>query len=195
MSSITITPNLQSKSVSSSTSAQTIIPDSGYCRLKQVNISAFSGEIVDTYYYDFSRSDFTYMYNQYDQVYPYYYQLTNSLSVNWGIQEKNKKFVITAINIQANNPSTGASLLTNGTSFCCQMSTSSFYNSSFAHNCSLWYNSSSSSQMFQFRGIATISTTDNINYSLMVNFNFDQTGYNYFKLFSSFDAQLYINVI
>ena len=183
MSSITITPNLQSKSVSSSTSAQTITPDSGYCRLKQVNISAFSGEIVDTYYYDFSRSDFTYMYNQYDQVYPYYYQLTNSLSVNWGIQEKNKKFVITAINIQANNPSTGASLLTNGTSFCCQMSTSFFYNSS------------SSSQMFQFRGIATISTTDNINYSLMVNFNFDQTGYNYFKLFSSFDVQLYINVI
>lgn len=195
MSSITITPNLQSKSVSSSTSAQTITPDSGYCRLKQVNISAFSGEIVDTYYYDFSRSDFTYMYNQYDQVYPYYYQLTNSLSVNWGIQEKNKKFVITAINIWANNPSTGASLLTNGTSFCCQMSTSSFYNSSFAHSCSLQYNSSSSSQMFQFRGIAVISTTDNINYSLMVNFNFDQTGYNYFKLFSSFDAQLYINVI
>ena len=66
MSSITITPNLQSKSVSSSTSAQTITPDSGYCRLKQVNISAFSGEIVDTYHYDFSRSDFTYMYNQYD---------------------------------------------------------------------------------------------------------------------------------
>lgn len=49
MSSITVTPNLQSKNVSSSTSAQTITPDSGYCRLKQVNISAFSGEIVDTY--------------------------------------------------------------------------------------------------------------------------------------------------
>lgn len=195
MSSITITPNLQSKSVSSSTSAQTITPDSGYCRLKQVNISAFSGEIVDTYYYDFSRSDFTYMYNQYDQDYPYYYQLTNSLSVNWRIQEKNKKFVITAINIYADNPSTGASLLTDGPSFCCQMSTSYFYNSSSAYNCFLQYNSSSSSQMFQFQGMATIFTTDNINYSLIVNFNFDQTGYNYFKLFPSFDAQLCINVI
>ena len=40
MSSITVTPNLQTKSVSSSTSAQTITPDSGYCRLRQVNISA-----------------------------------------------------------------------------------------------------------------------------------------------------------
>lgn len=51
MSSITVTPNLQTKSVSSSTSAQTIIPDGGYCRLRQVNISAFSGSTVQENYY------------------------------------------------------------------------------------------------------------------------------------------------
>ena len=45
MSSITVTPNLQTKSVSSSTSAPTITPDSGYCRLRPVNISSFSGPI------------------------------------------------------------------------------------------------------------------------------------------------------
>jgi hypothetical protein len=44
MSSITITPNLQSKSVSSSTSAQTITPDSGYCGLYQVVVSAIQSQ-------------------------------------------------------------------------------------------------------------------------------------------------------
>ena len=195
MSSITVTPNLQTKSVSSSTSAQTITPDSGYCRLRQVNISAFSGQIVDFYNYNFSESDFTYMYNQYDNLNPYYYQLTNPPSINWGIKEKDKKFVITSINIQANNTTTGDSLVTIGTNFCCQMSTSYFQNSSFADNCTLSYFTYSSSQAFQFQGLVTISPTETINYQLTVNFNFDQTGYNYFKLFSSFDAQLYINVI
>lgn len=64
MSSITITPNLQSKSVSSSTSAQTITPDSGYCRLKQVNISAFSGTTVTTLVvYPFTVNDLIYSYS------------------------------------------------------------------------------------------------------------------------------------
>ena len=47
MSSITITPNLQSKSVSSSTSAQTITPDSGYCGLKQVTVNAISSDLLN----------------------------------------------------------------------------------------------------------------------------------------------------
>lgn len=64
MSSITVTPNLQTKSVSSSTSAQTIIPDGGYCRLRQVNISAFSGATVTTLVvYPFTINDLTYSYS------------------------------------------------------------------------------------------------------------------------------------
>lgn len=64
MSSITVTPNLQIKSVSSSTSAQTIIPDGGYCRLRQVNISAFSGTTVTTLVvYPFTVNDLTYSYS------------------------------------------------------------------------------------------------------------------------------------
>lgn len=72
MSSITVTPNLQTKSVSSSTSAQTIIPDGGYCRLRQVNISAFSGSTVQENYYTLQKSELTHRYNSYND-YPYTY--------------------------------------------------------------------------------------------------------------------------
>ena len=63
MSSITVTPNLQTKSVSSSTSAQTVTPDNGYCRLRQVNISAFSGNIVTTFVSTLFVRDLTYFYS------------------------------------------------------------------------------------------------------------------------------------
>lgn len=64
MSSITVTPNLQTKNVSSSTSAQTVTPDNGYCRLRQVNISAFSGTTVTTLVvYPFTVNDLTYFYS------------------------------------------------------------------------------------------------------------------------------------
>ena len=44
MSSITITPNLQSKSVSPTTSTQYIYPSSGYCGLYQVVVSAIQSQ-------------------------------------------------------------------------------------------------------------------------------------------------------
>ena len=83
MNSITVTPNLQSKSVSSSTSAQTITPDSGYCRLRQVNISAFSGETITTIYIKFEKSDFTYQNNSYDTTTPHWYQLDSSKQLSF----------------------------------------------------------------------------------------------------------------
>lgn len=73
MSSITVTPNLQTKSVSSSTSAQIITPDSGYCRLRQVSVSAFSGRTVQENYYTILKNELNYVYNDYID-YPYTYQ-------------------------------------------------------------------------------------------------------------------------
>ena len=93
MSSITITPNLQSKSVSSSTSAQTITPDSGYCRLKQVNISAFSGSTVQENYYTIQKSSLNYSYND---IGDYKYTYSCTVEIN-SIFPSNRKFFITAI--------------------------------------------------------------------------------------------------
>ena len=93
MSSITVTPNLQSKSVSSSTSAQTITPDSGYCRLKQVNISAFSGSTVQENYYTILKNELNYGYNSYGD-YPYTYQ---GRITGISTFPSNRKFFITNI--------------------------------------------------------------------------------------------------
>lgn len=44
MSSITVTPNLQNKSISPTTSTQYIYPSSGYCGLYQVVVSAIQSQ-------------------------------------------------------------------------------------------------------------------------------------------------------
>lgn len=93
MSSITVTPNLQTKSVSSSTSAQTVSPDSGYCGLRQVNISAFSGSTVQENYYTILRSELNYGYNDYgDYHYTYQGRITGISTF-----PSNRKFFITSI--------------------------------------------------------------------------------------------------
>ena len=140
MSSITVTPNLQTKSVSSSTSAQTITPDSGYCRLRQVNISAFSGKTVQEGYYTIYRSDLQSGYNS-GTEYPYIYQyrITQNLSF-----PSTRAFFITSINFTGQ---TGENMFALQDTLTIQQIYSSSQWNSTGHSYGFVYNSSTGSMV------------------------------------------------
>lgn len=123
MSSITVTPNLQIKSVSSSTSAQTITPDSGYCGLRQVNISAFSGNTVQENYYTVQKSNLNY---SYDSISDYNYTYGCRTEIN-SIFPSNRKFFITTISFIG--PSGGNIFSLNNALTIQQISSSTSWNS------------------------------------------------------------------
>ena len=185
MSSIIVTPNLQTKSVSSSTSAQTITPDSGYCRLRQVNISAFSGKTVSNIGISFQKSDFTYNYNSYDTVTPYWYNLDSTKQLSDFPQSYTVTITDCSCSGQYNSYSVSFWGGT-GSAFCI------YKNQSIASSAQiLVFNSSTRQDMYRGNMSLTFNVwPDNSKYTL--GFAFDNSGYNYFKQLPS-DSEIYIS--
>lgn len=78
MSSITVTPNLQTKNIYPSYSIQTLTPDNGYCGLKQVTVNAISSDLLNFVDQSVSASSTSgkYSYNERysGNYYPYTYE-------------------------------------------------------------------------------------------------------------------------
>lgn len=185
MSSITVTPNLQSKNVSSSTSAQTITPDSGYCRLRQVNISAFSGETITTIYIKFEKSDFTYQNNSYDTTTPHWYQLDSSKQLSFFPSSISTIITSCQCNGQYNNSYSVIFIGGNGLAYCINK------NNSTVSNAEIQVFNTSTRQTL-YRGLMVLRFNiwdDKSKYNLVLSF--DSNGYNHFNQLPS-DSEITI---
>lgn len=101
MSSITVTPNLQTKNIYPSYSIQTLTPDNGYCGLKQVTVNAISSDLLNFVNQSVSASSTSgkYLYNERysGNYYPYTYEY--NLVMNPYISANSIKRVSTQISL------------------------------------------------------------------------------------------------